>query len=71
MDVKFDLFLPALKAALKNEKVSWDMELTPENWMELFKTANIHHVLPMIYEAVYSCPSARTLEPQLSMHIKG
>lgn len=70
MDVKFDLFLPALKAALKNEKVSWDMELTPENWMELFKTANIHHVLPMIYEAVYGCPSARTLEPQLSMSYK-
>lgn len=59
MDVKRELFLPALKAALENKKVTWEEEITPQEWRELFSVAGTHHVLPMVYEAVYSCPAAR------------
>ncbi|MGN0406025.1 MAG: nucleotidyltransferase family protein [Bariatricus sp.] len=70
MDVKKDMFLPALKAALKNEKVSWSEELESQDWIELFRIATTHQVLPLIYEAVYDCPAARNMEPQVFMSAK-
>lgn len=70
MDVKRELFLPALKAALRNEKVSWEEEMEPQVWMELFQTAGKHQVFPMIYEAVYDCPAARKIEPQFLLSVK-
>lgn len=70
MDVKKDMFLPALKAALKNEKVSWSEEVESQDWAELFRIATTHQVLPLIYEAVYDCPAARNMEPQVFMSAK-
>lgn len=70
MDVKRELFLPVLKAALKNEKVSWEEEMEPVVWMELFRIAGKHQVLPMIYEAVYDCPAARKIDPKILLSIK-
>ena len=70
MDVKKDMFLSALKAALKNEKVSWSEELESQDWVELFRIATTHQVLPLIYEAVYDCPAARNMEPQVFMSAK-
>ncbi|MGN1014466.1 MAG: nucleotidyltransferase family protein [Butyricicoccus sp.] len=70
MDVKYDLFLPALNAALQNETVSWEMELTTQDWLALFHEASTHRVLPMIYEAVYRCPAARSLDPQSATQMK-
>ena len=59
------LLLEALKASLKNEKVSWDFEITPEEWKQLFKKAEIHQIFPMIYEAVYACPAAKPVFAEL------
>lgn len=50
-------FLEALKASLENKKVEWVQEMTSEEWRMLFQMAEIHHVLPMIYDAVYACAS--------------
>lgn len=61
MDSVSDLFLDALKASLENRTVRWDLEIQPERWRALFAMAEEHHVLPMIYEAVYDCPAARCL----------
>ena len=47
------LFLEALKAALKNEQVEWNNKLEAQEWMDLFRMAEVHQILPMIYEAVY------------------
>lgn len=58
------LFLDALKAALKNEKVAWENGMEPGEWIALFNLAEAHHVLPMIYEAVYNCPAAQNIAPQ-------
>lgn len=53
-----DYFLQALKAALENRQVSWEQELENGEWESLFRLADMHHILPMIYEAVYACPAA-------------
>ena len=70
MNVKRDLFLQALKAALKNEKVAWDMEISPQEWRELFSVASAHRVLPMIFEATYSCPAAASMESEMRKEYK-
>lgn len=38
-------------------------ELPVQDWLALFRMAEIHHVLPLIYEAIYDCPAARKLDP--------
>lgn len=53
------LFIDAFKASLKNKQVSWKEPVDEKQWALLFKLAASHHVLPMIYEAVYSCPAAK------------
>ena len=65
-----NLFLQALKAFLQQEQVTWNTELQSQEWHELFRTAGKHHVLPMIYEAVYRCPAAQQADLQLFLCYK-
>lgn len=51
------MFLEALRAALCNQRVAWDFEIQQSECLRLFQLAEIHHVLPMIYDAVYNCPA--------------
>lgn len=57
--------MQALKAALAGEKVTWEQEISPEDWTMLLRMAEIHRVLPMIFQAVYDCPAAKAMEPEL------
>ena len=66
MEKNYDLFLQALKASLRNRKVEWTHEMAVEDWDFLFRLANIHNVLPMIYEAVYSCESAKNMPAEIT-----
>ncbi len=65
MGTHYDLFLQALRASMKNKKVDWTQEIPLEQWEYLFRLADVHNVLPMIYEAVYSCESAKNVPVQL------
>ena len=65
MEAVQELFLQALKAALENKKVSWEDELEAQEWLALFRLAEVHNVLPLIYDAVYSCPAVRKAEGEL------
>ncbi|MGN0478932.1 MAG: nucleotidyltransferase family protein [Hominenteromicrobium sp.] len=65
-----ELFLQALAAALKHEKTAWETALSVQDWLGLFERAEMHHVLPMIYEAVYDCPAARGLDPAFLLPFK-
>lgn len=56
------MFLQALKTSLINEKVNWNEQITQKEWLHLFRQAEIHHVLPMIYDAVYCCPAAKQMD---------
>lgn len=53
------LFLDAMRCALKNQQVTWQQEITTAQWEQLFELSRTQRVLPMIYNAVFSCPSAR------------
>ena len=64
------LFLEALRESLRGGRVQWEKPLTTENWAQLFKLAQDHHVLPMIFEAAYACPAARSADPRMMMFFK-
>ena len=70
MEAVQELFLQALKAALENKKVSWEDELEAQEWLALFRLAEVHNVLPLIYDAVYSCPAAQKAEGELFLPFK-
>lgn len=63
-------FLEALRVSLKNGTVWWKEPLQPGQWRELFGLAETHHVLPLIYEAVYRSPAAGQADPRLMMDYK-
>lgn len=57
-----DRFLDALKTSLEQRTVNWQ-EMRPQNWIWLFQMAEAHHVLPMVYEAVYKCSAVQSADP--------
>lgn len=65
MDVVKEWFLEAVQASLENRKVAWTQDITDAQWMELFALAQQQHMLAMVYEAVYACPSAQRANPAL------
>lgn len=70
MEAVQELFLQAMRASLENKKVDWEAELETEQWVALFQMAEIHNVLPLIYDAVYRCPAARKTEGEFFAPIK-
>ncbi len=60
-----NLFLQAVQAALKNEYVAWDEPIGQEEWAALFRLAETHRMLPMVFQAVYRCPAAAQADGQL------
>ena len=65
-----NLFLEALSASISNQKVTWEHVFSNEQWQALFELADCHHVLPMIYDAVSSCPAANQANAQLFLRTK-
>ena len=70
MDEIQNLFLTALRAGLRQERVNWEQPMETERWAALFQLAAEHKVLPMIYEAVYACPGARAADARLLVAYK-
>ena len=58
-------FLEALNAALRSQTVDWEAPLSDGEWRGLFQLARIHSVLPLIYEAVFRCPAALSIPPEI------
>lgn len=52
------LFLEAVKAAIRGESVSWDC-IRSEEWSMLMKLAAAHKLQPLVLNAVYRCPAAQ------------
>ena len=63
-------FLEALRCSLTNEKVQWSDDMLVDDWMALFQQAEKHHVLPLIFEAVYDCSAAQLVPPELMMQFR-
>lgn len=64
MDLHQQLFLEALKASLENRTTDWEFDVSTEIWQEIFQLAEVHKVLPLIFEAVYTCPAVKNISSQ-------
>lgn len=58
MNIVEKRFLEAFKASLQNETVTWT-DMTRDDWRKLFRLANAQKVLPLIYQSIHDCPSAK------------
>ena len=65
MNTTDELFLQALDAALCGGQVRWEQSIAEEDWRTLIEMARIHHVLPMVFGAVYACPAIGNASAQL------
>lgn len=70
MEAVEKMFLQAVKASVEDKQVQWEDKLPPEEWLAFFQLAEAHHVLPMVYEAVYSCPAAQKSDQQFFARFK-
>lgn len=70
METMHKLFLQAVAAAVRGESVHWDQEITPEEWDALLHMAADHQVLPLVFEAVYSCPAFSTAGAELTDSVR-
>ena len=57
------LFMQALSAALKDEAVQWDLEVTGKELLAVLALAESHRVLPMVYQTVHTAPAAAEADP--------
>lgn len=53
------MLLEAISANLRGERVRWGESNPSPDWETLLHLAQVQHVLPMVYEAVYDCPAAQ------------
>ena len=56
------IFLRVLAGALRGEKAEIAERLTPEQWQEILRRAQIHKVLPLVLDAVHGCPGIDCLD---------
>lgn len=70
MDPIYELFLEATRAALENRQVTWTADVSPAQMYYVIKLAEQHHVLPLIFEAIYACPAATAMDGVLFMQCK-
>lgn len=70
MKLHENLFMEALAASLNNQKVTWDFEISQDTWVQLFELSREQKVLPLIFEAVYSCPAISSLNAAFFQRIK-
>lgn len=71
MNAVSEKMLEAMKCFLNGEKVLWEEGVSPRQWEELFVLSAHHQILPMVYEAVYSCPAFASCPAPLVQQTKG
>ena len=63
MDRISKCFLNSLRCAVRDVPLDPAPELTYPEWDLVFRMAGIHHVLPMVFEAVHALPELREYPP--------
>jgi hypothetical protein len=66
MNETMELFLAVLKAALKQEQLALDRDVPVEQWRALFRLAEIHKLLPLVFETVRAVPALAAEQNLLS-----
>ena len=62
--------MQALCAALKNEAVQWDQEVTGRELISVLALAESHRVLPMVYQSVHATPAAEDADSATLSHYR-
>jgi hypothetical protein len=70
MERRYELFLQALRCALGDREAPWGAEVDAETVLQVLDLAQEHHVLPLIFQAVYKCPGAVELAPEIYSECK-
>ncbi|MBE6923734.1 MAG: hypothetical protein E7466_00640 [Ruminococcaceae bacterium] len=70
MEEKYELFLQAVGAALRNESLSHELQPSGELMLNMLDLAQDHHVLPMVFEAVHDHPSLQAVDPAITENIR-
>lgn len=70
MERRYELFLDAMRRALVDGSVDWGQEVSAEELLQVLDLAQEHHVLPMIFQAVYASPAAAELAPEIYAECK-
>lgn len=65
MNAVNELFLQAVKAALRGENTQFHRDLSQEEWQAFFSLAGMHRMLPLVYQAVYGEPSLKKENPAM------
>lgn len=63
MDRVSQCFLNSLRCALRGTALDQPPKLSWEEWDLVFRMAGIHHVLPMVFEAVHALPELQAYPP--------
>lgn len=71
MQIIQEKMLEALRCFLNGTKTDWQDGLSAGDWAALFKLSSQHQILPMIFEAVYSCPAFSSAPPELVQTLRG
>ena len=66
MENKDRLFLEALRASLKREKITWDEPLSEAEWTSLFSLASRQMLMPLIFDTIAGSPLEKQVPPALS-----
>ena len=64
------LFLEAMAAALKDQTVSWGAEVSADDLARIITLAQEHHVLPMIFEVIYTSKAASAMDPDFFQELR-
>ena len=70
MEPIYELFLEAVRCSLENRQVNWSADVTPEQMGQIMTLAEQHHVLPLVFEATFSCAAATNMDGVLFMKCK-
>lgn len=60
-------FLEALNCAIHGTPLHWQNQITGAELVHILELAQEHHVLPMIFDLIYTCPAAAQIDPSLLM----
>ena len=70
MERRDELFLQALRAALEDRSVNWEHQVDGDTLLQVLDLAQEHHVLPLVFQAVYSSSAAGELSPEIYAECK-
>lgn len=68
--IRNEKILEAMRSFLLGVHVNWEEKIKESDWEEIFTLSMRHQILPMVYEAVYSCPAFSSIKKESGRALK-